>query len=106
MIANRKTSSVTELADAGGVRPATMSRMVSELVEAGWVRRKTDGNDRRAVRLSLTARGRRVFETAHRDSLLSLAEAMKLLTPTERAQLRQLAAMLERLSEVLRQTGG
>jgi DNA-binding MarR family transcriptional regulator len=104
MIGSAEASSVSELADAEGVRPATMSRRVSDLVEAGWVRRRPDGTDRRAIQLSLTVRGRRVFEGARRGSHSSLAEALKLLTAAERAQLRQLAAMLERLSDVLSQT--
>src|ERR671928_1753148 len=49
-----------ELAAAEQVRPATMSRIAQSLVEDGYARRERDPADGRVVRLSTTAKGRRV----------------------------------------------
>jgi DNA-binding MarR family transcriptional regulator len=52
-------SSLTALAAALDLDPSTLSRTVDGLVKAGWVERTQDAADRRAVRLALTAAGRR-----------------------------------------------
>src|SRR6266550_8018839 len=49
-----------ELAAAEQVRPATMTRIAQSLVEEGYARREADLADGRVVRLSATAKGRRV----------------------------------------------
>jgi DNA-binding MarR family transcriptional regulator len=42
------------------VDQGSLSRMVDRLIARGWVRRGADASDRRAVAISLTARGRRL----------------------------------------------
>src|ERR687887_2917870 len=51
-----------ELAAAEQVRPATMTRIAQSLVEDGYASRAADPEDGRVVRLSATAKGRRVME--------------------------------------------
>src|SRR5439155_25375573 len=51
-----------ELAAAEQVRPATMTRIAQSLVAEGYARRKRDPADGRVVRLSATAKGRRVMQ--------------------------------------------
>src|ERR687885_353396 len=48
-----------ELAAAEQVRPPTMTRIAQSLVEDGYATRAADPADRRVVRLSATAKGRR-----------------------------------------------
>src|ERR1043165_4047585 len=48
------------------VRPPTMPRLVAALEAAALVFRETDANDRRVVRITATAKGRRLLE-AGRD---------------------------------------
>src|SRR5437764_10472632 len=50
-----------ELAAAEHVRPATMTRIVQALEEAGLVRRDADPDDGRVSRLRATAKGERVM---------------------------------------------
>ena len=50
------------LATASELSPATVSEMLDGLVAAGIVERTRDEVDRRVVHVSLTARGRRVFD--------------------------------------------
>jgi DNA-binding MarR family transcriptional regulator len=47
----------SELAEADGVTPASMSQMVDSLVKADWVERRRDPNDRRSVLLTLSPAG-------------------------------------------------
>src|ERR1051325_1356927 len=50
------------LAAAGQARPPTVTRLSASMEEAGLVKRESDPADRRVVRISVTARGRRILE--------------------------------------------
>jgi DNA-binding MarR family transcriptional regulator len=93
--------SVTALADREMVRPATMSRMVSALVDEGLVRRREDKADGRGVLVTVTPKGRRVYRRAHQQRLEQLAEALKGLTPEQLTAMKNLASVLERLTLLL-----
>ncbi|WP_019142775.1 MarR family winged helix-turn-helix transcriptional regulator [Noviherbaspirillum massiliense] len=47
------------VADALGLEPSSVVRVLDQLVDAGLVERREDANDRRAKTLHLTAEGRR-----------------------------------------------
>lgn len=90
---------MSELADATGQTPATMTGIVDRLEAAGLVRRVGDPSDRRVVRAQLTASGRRLateVRRRHRDHLRGL---LGTLAPERQAQLRaildDLAGQLE-----------
>lgn len=55
---------VSELSASLEVAPPTVTQLVNGLVANGFVERSTDPNDRRAVRLSLTDKGRRALRKA------------------------------------------
>jgi DNA-binding MarR family transcriptional regulator len=93
--------SVTALADQEMVRPATMSRMVSALVDEGLVRRQEDKNDGRGVLVSTTPKGRRAYQRAQQIRLQQFAEALSALTSEQLSAMRSLAAALERLTAAL-----
>jgi DNA-binding MarR family transcriptional regulator len=93
--------SVTALADQEMVRPATMSRMVSALVEEGLVKRSEDKNDGRGVLVSATPKGRRAYQRAQQLRLQHFAEALSELSPEQLAAMKSLAAALERLTLLL-----
>jgi DNA-binding MarR family transcriptional regulator len=101
VIEKRGPISVTALADKEMVRPATMSRMVSALVDEGLVRRREDKNDGRGVLVSATPKGRRAYQRAQQQRLHQFAEALNALTPEQLSAMRSLAAALERLTAVL-----
>ncbi len=46
------------LSESMGLANSTMTRMVDQLVDKGFVRRTTDDGDRRVVRVGLTGQGR------------------------------------------------
>src|SRR5213595_2070308 len=65
-----------ELAAAEQVRPATMTRIAQSLVEEGYARRKRDPADGRVVRLSATAKGRRVMQEGRDRRVTNLARLL------------------------------
>jgi DNA-binding MarR family transcriptional regulator len=79
---------LTDLARHMGVTPATMSVAVGRLVRDGYVRRGHDARDRRAVRLRLTAAGRRMRDAAEvLDAGLAANLLGRLTVPQRRAAL-------------------
>jgi DNA-binding MarR family transcriptional regulator len=89
------------LADKEMVRPATMSRMVSALVDEGLVKRSDDKSDGRGVLVSATPKGRRAYLRAQQQRLQHFAEALGALTPEQLSAMRSLASALEKLTVVL-----
>jgi len=78
---------MSELARRGHVTLGTMTVMVSKLVKKGYVNRSREAGDRRVVRVSLTARGRKVdklHEQFHKDMVDRL---MAMLTKEEQWQI-------------------
>lgn len=96
--------SVTSLADKERVRPATMSRMVSALVEEGFVKRSEDKQDGRGVLVSVTPKGRRTYQRAQQQRLQHLVTALSALSPDQLDAMRSLAAALDRLTVLLDQS--
>jgi DNA-binding MarR family transcriptional regulator len=93
--------SVTSLAAREMVRPATMSRMVSSLVDDGLARRLEDKNDGRGVLVVATAKGRRLYQRAQQQRLRQLTEALRALPQDQLSAMRSLAAALEGLTTAL-----
>jgi DNA-binding MarR family transcriptional regulator len=49
---------IAEILRVFGTKPSTMTSRLERLAKHGWIRRDTDPDDRRSVRVSLTRRGR------------------------------------------------
>lgn len=101
VIDKRGPISVTALADKEMVRPATMSRMVSALVDEGLVKRSEDKNDGRGVLVSATPKGRRAYHRAQQLRLQHFAEALSELSPEQLSAMKSLASALARLTLLL-----
>jgi DNA-binding MarR family transcriptional regulator len=101
VIEKRGPISVTALADKEMVRPATMSRMVSALVDEGLVKRSEDKSDGRGVLVSATPKGRRGYQRAQQQRLRHFSDALHALTPDQLAAMQSLAAALEHLTALL-----
>jgi DNA-binding MarR family transcriptional regulator len=67
------------------VTAPVVTRLAGSLVEAGLVERGHDPNDRRAVRLQLTTRGRRQVAAMRRDLLRAARELIEPLPDDRRA---------------------
>jgi DNA-binding MarR family transcriptional regulator len=85
------------LAERLGVTVATASRTVDGLVAANLVRREADPADARAVRVVVTARGRREFRVRRERFVRALARLSDDLSEIERRQLADALETLERL---------
>jgi DNA-binding MarR family transcriptional regulator len=93
---------ISELARHLDVTESTMSLQISKLTRAGYVRRIPDANDRRRVRVRLTAKGARVKE---QNSVLDpdlVRQMIALLDPRDaEAALRGLELLANAADELL-----
>lgn len=94
--------SVGELATRAGVAAPTATRMLDSLVRDGLCERTRAADDRRCVKITLTADGRAAADAHHRHNTGRRARIYASLTPTERRDaaplLKRLAAAIEELN--------
>lgn len=95
VLASRGPQGVAAIAESLGVTSPTASRLCERLVRKGLVRRRTDRNDRRQVRVALTESGRHLVDvvterrrqeiaallrSVPRDARQSMVAGLQLLT--------------------------
>ena len=85
-----------------GVSAPTASRSVDALHELGLVERVVDPNDRRAVRIELSAQGKAKLEERKARASVAFAPAVAVLSESDR---RQLSDLLRRMTEALSDGG-
>ena len=91
-------TSAQEIVRYTGRPKNSVSRAVTSLEERGVLRRVSDASDRRTSRLSLTARGRRLFE----QIAVSLVERDKvMLSPLSERERHELNRLLNKISAPL-----
>lgn len=87
------------LAQRLDIKPAHMTKLVHRLVQAGFVTRNIPDNDRRSVRLSLTANGK-AFVARHKDRILEFhAHERGNLSQSEARQLCNLLRKFTHLTD-------
>jgi DNA-binding MarR family transcriptional regulator len=86
--------SLGDLADANGVSPPAMSKMVDGLVETGLLERRPAAQDRRRLELTVTASGRRRIEAVGDRLKATLASRLSTLSASELAALERALAAL------------
>ena len=64
-LSRREGINQSVLADLLEVKPITLTRLVDRMEEAGWIERRRDPDDRRAVCLHLTDRVQPILESMH-----------------------------------------
>ncbi len=79
------------------VQPPSMTRTVNGLVEEGYAARRPSQTDGRQTLVDLTDQGREVLLADRRRRDAWLAQRLRELTPDERALLRQVAPLLQKL---------
>lgn len=94
----RGPTRLTDLAAAEQVRPPTMTRIVAALERDGLIHRVVDRTDRRAVRLTATAKGARLLHAGRRRRVAALAAALRSLDADERTALERAAAVIDRVA--------
>ena len=88
--------SLTALAQAEHVTPATMSKLVSALEREGLATRKRDAADARGIRLDATAKGRRILERGRARRLELLESLLAGASADEVEAVRLAAEVVER----------
>ena len=88
--------SATEVAERTAMDKVAVSRALSSLLEAGLLRRRAHGADRRRAVLELSARGYRVYDEV---APLALAYEQRLLAGLDAAERKVLLGLLDRLDE-------
>ena len=88
---------MSELARAERVSPATITSTVSGLESAGLVLRRRQGTDARSVSVETTPKGREVLTEGRRRRVAVLADALDALDPAGRAALAGGLDALEKL---------
>lgn len=88
----------SELADAERVARPTITKLVQGMQRDGLVRLEPHREDRRAVRLVATARGRKLLERGRERRLDALEELLASRTAEERALLARAADVLAELA--------
>ena len=84
------TLPATGLAKETGLSSGAMTNRVDKLEGRGLVRRRRDKSDRRGVRVSLTASGRRVIDNAIQLRLDAADESLRSVSSKERRDLARL----------------
>jgi DNA-binding MarR family transcriptional regulator len=77
----------SELAERLHVQPATITKMLQRMQEAGFVQRRRDSEDQRVSRVYLTAAGREIQERVRQVWWQLEEEALADFAPEERALL-------------------
>jgi DNA-binding MarR family transcriptional regulator len=75
------------VAAALGVHPSNATRMCDRLVAAGLVDRQDDPDDRRQLRLTLTADGAELVASVMSHRRAAVRRALTQMPPSERAEL-------------------
>ena len=84
----------TQLADASGIAPSSMTHRLDRMTSRGLVSRATDPANRTRVRVTMTQAGWEMFSAAIQESDVVEGDVLSALTPQER---QQLAALLEQV---------
>jgi DNA-binding MarR family transcriptional regulator len=95
-MARSEDVSLSATAEHLGLSPAATSRMVDALVGRGLAERRAGADDRRRVSLSLTARGRRTYQAAHREMQRALARRFGVFSGRQRALIQEAMRLLSR----------
>lgn len=89
---------ITQLAAAEQVSPATVSRMVKDMEWEGLVERAPDPDDGRVSRIRATTKGSDLLQAGRRRRVEVLSDMLAKLPAADRRLLERAAPVLERLT--------
>jgi DNA-binding MarR family transcriptional regulator len=97
VIESRGPISPGHLAAFERVQPPSMTRIITVLVNQGYIERSNRADDRRHALLSTTPKGRELIRSDRERRSEWMMTILKTLTPEERGELRAVLPHLERL---------
>lgn len=89
VLASRGPQNLAGLAEAVGVTPATATRMCDRLVRKGLIRRRTERDDRRQLRVVLTENGRALVDAVTDRRRREIERIVSEIPPEEQVVLVQ-----------------
>ena len=101
MLARREGLKQAELAELLQVAPISLARLMDRMEAAGWIERRPDPRDRRALQLYLTTKVDPILDEMYEAAAQTREQAMIDMNETERAQL---LSLMTRLATNLRGT--
>lgn len=100
ILVDRDGSMITRLADYALIEQSRLTRIVDQMDRRGLVRRKSDTDDRRRVRVFLTAKGRRLARSLVSDARVHEQGLLKSLAGSDVEQLKPLlTTLLQKLQQ-------
>ena len=103
LISGQERCTSTYLAEAVAVGKSSITAIINRLDEAGLIQRTRDENDRRQVYLTMTERGKDVYETSQR-------QMHELISPYlfhfEDKEIEHFIVMFEKLAFLMQEPGG
>jgi DNA-binding MarR family transcriptional regulator len=92
--------SAGDLAACEQVQPPSMTKVLASLEEKGLVTREAHPTDRRQAIIVLTQAGADLLESERRERTAWLTQRIAKLTPDERATIRNVIPVLDKLAEL------
>jgi DNA-binding MarR family transcriptional regulator len=83
-------SQITEIAEKAGMTKQAMGQLANELEAKGYVLKERDPEDKRALKVSFTLKGKEALEAAYQVKLMIEAEYSQKLGGQNNQMLRQL----------------
>jgi DNA-binding MarR family transcriptional regulator len=83
MILHHNDTSVKEISEYLGVTKSAITQLLDPLVNKGFIERQNDPEDRRIVRLNLTAKGKKTIKEIHKLKSAGIRSALNNLSDKE-----------------------
>jgi DNA-binding MarR family transcriptional regulator len=88
---------LSDLASATGVRPPSMTELISRMERQGWLSKMDTAHDRRGVAVTITEVGRTLLQALNRRQIDLIAGRLALLSDEEKRMIEQALPVLDRL---------
>lgn len=88
---------LSDLASATGVRPPSMTELISRMERQGWLSKMNTAHDRRGVAVMITEEGRTLLQALNRRQIDLIAGRLALLSDEEKRMIEQALPVLDRL---------
>lgn len=99
-LSKRGAMTAGELAAFEKVQPPSMTKVLANLEEHGFVTRAVSPGDRRQMIIAITASGEELLESERRSRDAWLSQRLAMLTADERALLRDVVPIFEKLADL------
>jgi DNA-binding MarR family transcriptional regulator len=97
LLMDNRSWRVSDLACAEGVRPPSMTELVSRMQRQGWLRKSDTMHDRRGVEVTITEEGRAIIQEFMRRQVDIIAQRLALLPDEEKTAIERALPAIDHL---------